>query len=124
MLSDQALPPPHVLDLFVADGPLEPLAGGQGTLTSAQPLKTVGSYWPYSTTLFDYIRRAMPFNTPGVLTDDQVYAATAYVLRLNGIIGENEAMNAETLPKVQMPNREGFVPDDRPDTGAGAKNQR
>jgi cytochrome c len=102
-------------------GDAEPLVGGQGSLATAKPLKTVGSYWPYSTTLFDYIRRAMPFNQPGILTDDQVYAATAFILRLNGIIGESDVMSAETLPKVQMPNREGFIPDGRPKAGSAGK---
>jgi mono/diheme cytochrome c family protein len=85
------------------------LAGGQGTLTSARPVKTVGSYWPYAPTLFDYIRRAMPFNAPGTLTDDQVYAITAYVLNLNNIVPANAVMNAKTLAAVKMPNRNGFV---------------
>jgi len=97
------------------------LVGGQGTLTSAKPLKTVGSYWPYATTLFDYIRRAMPLKEPGTLSPDQVYAVSAYILQLNGIIGEGDTMNAETLPKVKMPNRDNFIPDPRPDTGKKAK---
>jgi hypothetical protein len=81
-----------------------------------KPLKTVGSYWPYATTLFDYTRRAMPFKQPGTLTDNQVYAVVAHVLHLNGIIGENTVMDAKSLPQVKMPNRGGFVPDKRPDT--------
>jgi mono/diheme cytochrome c family protein len=97
------------------------LVGGQGTLTSAKPLKTVGSYWPYATTLFDYIRRAMPLKEPGTLSPDQVYAVSAYILQLNGIIGEGDTMNAETLAKVKMPNRDNFIPDPRPDTGKKAK---
>ena len=72
-------------------------------------IKTVGSYWPYATSLFDYTRRAMPWNAPKSLDDDQVYAVTAYVLGLNGIIDTNEEMNAQTLRKVQMPNRDGFI---------------
>jgi mono/diheme cytochrome c family protein len=95
-----------------------PLAGGQGTLRSPKPLKTVGSYWPYATTLFDYIHRAMPFKQPGTLTNNQVYALTAHVLHLNSIIGENVVMDAKSLPQVKMPNRNGFIPDPRPDTGA------
>jgi cytochrome c len=90
--------------------PNDRLVGGQGTLASDQAaLKTVGSYWPYATTLFDYTRRGMPWNAPKSLTDDQVYAVTAYILNLNGIIGANEEMNAQTLPRVRMPNRDGFI---------------
>jgi cytochrome c len=94
------------------------LVGGQGTLATPKPLKTVGSFWPYSTTLWDYINRAMPFDKPGLLTPAEVYAASAYILHLNGIIGEHEVMNAATLPKVRMPNRDGFVADPRPDVGS------
>ena len=72
-------------------------------------MKTVGSYWPYATTLFDYTRRAMPWNAPKSLSDEQVYAVTAYILALNGIIGANDEINAQTLPKVRMPNRDGFI---------------
>jgi len=90
--------------------PNDPLVGGQGTLTGeGLPIKTVGSFWPYATTLFDYVRRAMPLTAPKSLTDDQVYAVCAYILSLNGIIGENDTMNAETLPAVRMPNRDGFI---------------
>jgi len=85
------------------------LAGGRGTLATGAPVRTVGSYWPYATTLFDYVRRAMPLMNPLSLTDDEVYAVSAYILYLNGIIGEDVAMNAQTLPKVSMPNREGFI---------------
>lgn len=88
--------------------PANRLVGGQGSLASAAPLKTVGSFWPYATTLFDYIRRAMPHNAPQSLTPDQVYGVTAYLLNLNGIIGADAEMNAQTLPKVEMPNRKGF----------------
>jgi len=95
-----------------------PLAGGQGSLRGPKPLKTVGSYWPYATTLFDYVNRAMPFKQPGTLTHSQVYAVVAFVLQLNGIIGENALMDARSLPQVKMPNRGGFVADPRPDTGA------
>lgn len=91
-----------------------PIAGGKGSLTSPKPLKTVGSYWPYATTLFDYVRRAMPFDRPGTLSNEQVYQLTAHVLFLNGIVGENDVMDAKSLPKVQMPNRDGFVKDPRP----------
>jgi cytochrome c len=92
------------------------LVGGQGSLNTPKPLKTVGSYWPYATTLFDYVRRAMPFKQPGTLTANQVYAVSAYILHLNGIIREDTVLDAKTLPQVNMPNRKGFVPDPRPDT--------
>ncbi len=92
------------------------IAGGLGTLKSDAPLITVGSYWPYSTTVWDYINRAMPYQEPGSLTPREVYSVTAYVLYLNGIVSENEVLNAKSLPKVKMPNRDGFVPDPRPDT--------
>jgi len=94
-----------------AGKPADALAGGQGTLASKAPLRTVGSYWPYATTLFDYVRRAMPITAPLSLSDDEVYAVSAYVLYLNGIVGEDAAMNAQTLPQVKMPNRDGFVSD-------------
>jgi S-disulfanyl-L-cysteine oxidoreductase SoxD len=93
-----------------AGKPNDALAGGQGTLAGDQtPIKTVGSFWPYATTIFDYVRRAMPLNAPKSLTNDEVYAVVAYILQLNGIIGENDVMNAQTLPLVRMPNRNGFV---------------
>ena len=92
-----------------AGKPSDQLVGGKGTLKDAAPVRTVGSYWPYATTLFDYIRRAMPWQAPKTLTNDEVYALTAYLLVLNKIIGEGEVMNAETLPKVKMPNRDGFI---------------
>lgn len=85
------------------------LVGGAGSLATSRPIKTVGSYWPYATTLFDYVRRAMPYQTPGALDDDEVYAVTAYLLYLNDIVGEHDAMSATTLPLVRMPNREGFI---------------
>jgi S-disulfanyl-L-cysteine oxidoreductase SoxD len=71
--------------------------------------KTIRNYWPYATTLFDYIRRAMPYPQPNSLTNDEVYALTAYILALNQLIGENDAMTAQTLPQVRMPNRDGFI---------------
>jgi cytochrome c len=98
------------------EGPEEPLVGGIGSLTSPKPQKTVGSYWPYATTLWDYVNRAMPFDRPGVLSPDDVYAVTAYVLQLNGIVSATDVLDANTLPKIRMPNRDGFVPDARPDT--------
>jgi mono/diheme cytochrome c family protein len=98
-----------------------PLVGGQGTLRSAKPLKTVGSYWPYATTVWDYINRAMPFNQPGLLKPAEVYAVSAYILNLNGIVGSNQVMDSKSLPKVKMPNRDGFVADPRPDVGSAAR---
>ena len=97
------------------------LVGGHGSLATDKPIKTIGSYWQYATTLWSYIRRAQPFDEPGSLTPDQVYAVTAYLLHLNGIIGEQDVMDATTLPLVKMPNRDGFVPDPRPDVGQAAK---
>jgi len=91
------------------DGVNDVLVGGHGSLTTDRPQKTVGSYWPYATTLFDYVRRAMPFQSPGSLSNDDVYAVTAYILYLNDIVGENEEMNSYTLPAVRMPNRDNFV---------------
>lgn len=95
-----------------ADGagqPNDQLVGGHGTLTSPSPVRTVGSYWPYATTVFDYIRRAMPLTEPQTLAADEVYALTAYLLELNGIIDADETMDAQTLPRVVMPNRDSFV---------------
>ena len=93
-----------------AGKPNDQLVGGRGSLSGDQaPVKTVGSFWPYATTLFDYVRRAMPLNAPKSLSDDEVYAVSAYLLQLNGIIGEADAMDAQTLPQVQMPNRDGFI---------------
>lgn len=90
-------------------GPADRLAGGIGSLTTLRPLKTVGSYWPFATTLFDYVRRAMPYDRPASLTNDEVYAVSAYILKLNGIVAEDLELNRETLPRVEMPNRDGFV---------------
>lgn len=91
------------------------LAGGHGTLTTSSPVKTVGSFWPYATTVFDYVRRAMPYQTPGVLTNDELYAVTAYLLFVNGIVEENTILSAQTLPDVHMPNRDNFVWDYPPE---------
>ena len=77
--------------------------------TDVKAVKTIGNYWPYATTLFDYIRRAMPWQQPKTLTNDEVYALTAYLLVLNKVIGENDVMNADTLPRVRMPNRDGLI---------------
>lgn len=91
------------------------LIGGRGTLDTDAPKKTVESYWPYATTLFDYVRRSMPFTDPGSLSDEEVYAVTAYILNRGEIIPADATMDADTLPKVEMPNRDGFHPDPRPD---------
>jgi S-disulfanyl-L-cysteine oxidoreductase SoxD len=91
------------------------LIGGRGTLTSATPVKTIESYWPYATTLFDYVKRSMPLNAPGSLGDEQVYSVVAYILGEANILPKNVALDAKTLPAVQMPNRDGFVPDPRPE---------
>ena len=105
-----------------AEGDVGPaLVGGRGTLTTLRPIKTVGSFWPYATTLWDYINRAMPFDKPGLLKPPDVYAVAAYILNLNGIIAETDVMDAKSLPKVRMPNRDGFVADPRPDVGEKAK---
>jgi S-disulfanyl-L-cysteine oxidoreductase SoxD len=90
-------------------GAADRLVGGKGTIGTPNPVKTIGSYWPYATTLFDFVRRAMPYPAPKSLTDMQVYQVTAYLLFLNGIVKEDEVINAQSLPKVQMPNRNGFV---------------
>ena len=93
------------------EGPDPKLVSGQGTLTSDHPVKTVGSYWPYATTLFDYIYRAMPFVAPQSLTPDQVYAVTAWILFQNGLLDKDAVLDQATLPKVRMLHRNGFVPD-------------
>jgi S-disulfanyl-L-cysteine oxidoreductase SoxD len=92
-----------------AGQPNDRLVGGQGTLTTDRPVKTVGSYWPYATTLFDYVRRAMPYYESKSLTNDELYAVAAYLLNLNGIIPDSAVMDAQSLPKVIMPNRNGFI---------------
>jgi len=99
------------------EGPQEVLAGGQGSLATSRPQKTIGSYWPYATTLWDYIRRAMPFDHPGTLTTEEIYGTTAYLLFLNGIVSERDVVDQATLPKIRMPNRDGFTADPRPDIG-------
>jgi cytochrome c len=93
-----------------AGKPNDALVGGRGTLERDQaPVKTAGSFWPYATTLFDYVRRAMPLNESKSLSNDEVYAVVAYLLRLNEIIGESDTISAQTLPKVRMPNVDGFL---------------
>lgn len=94
------------------EGPKNQLIGGQGTLATAEPIKTIGSYWPYATTLFDYIQRAMPLTAPQSLTPNEVYSLVAWLLHKNGIIGQDVVMNAATLSAVKMPNRDGFIRDD------------
>ena len=91
-------------------GPVRPLVGGKGTLATLNPLRTIGSYWPFATTLWDYINRAMPRTEEGSLQPGEVYALTAFLLFQNGIIQESDVMDAQSLPKVPMPNRSGFVP--------------
>jgi S-disulfanyl-L-cysteine oxidoreductase SoxD len=91
------------------------LVGGQGTLASPKPVRTVGSYWPYAPTLFDYIRRAMPQNAPQSLSNEDVYAVSAYILNLNGLVAADAVLDAKTLAAIKMPNRAAFVDDPRPD---------
>ena len=85
------------------------MVGGGPINDISASTKTIANFWPYSTTLFDYIRRAMPWQQPRTLSDDEVYALTAFILAQNKLIGENDTINAQTLPKVQMPNRNGFI---------------
>jgi S-disulfanyl-L-cysteine oxidoreductase SoxD len=92
-----------------AGQPADRLTGGIGTLASAQPVKTVASYWPYATTLFDYVRRAMPISAPRTLTAHEVYALCAYLLSIDGIVPKNAVLDAKSLPKIKMPNRDGFI---------------
>jgi len=97
------------------EGPQDVLVGGVGSLATPTPQKTVGSYWPYATTLWDYIRRAMPFDHPGTLTNDEIYGVTAYVLFMNGIVKDQDVIDQASLVHVSMPNRNGFTSDPRPD---------
>lgn len=97
------------------EGPKDKLVGGRNTLTGPKPIRTIGSYWPYATTLYDYIHRAMPFNAPQSLTAAETYSVIAWLLFQNQIIAEDAVIDAQSLPKVQMPNRNGFIPDQRPD---------
>jgi cytochrome c len=96
-------------------GPPLRLSGGRGTLNTPNPVMTVESYWPHATTLFDYVRRAMPFQAPGSLTADEIYAVLAYILAEGNVIDKTTVLDAQTLPRVQMPNRDGFIPDPRPE---------
>jgi cytochrome c len=98
-------------------GPNDRLTGGIGSLASPKPVKTVASYWPYATTVFDYVRRAMPITAPQSLSNDEVYAVTAYLLSVDGIVPKDARLDATSLPQVRMPNRDGFVswePKERP----------
>ena len=85
------------------------LVGGIPLTSGIDTTKTIANFWPYATTIFDFTRRAMPWPKPRSLTNEEVYALTAYILARNKIIGENDVMNAQTLPKVRMPNRDGFI---------------
>ena len=91
------------------------LVGGRGTIATSKPVKTVGSFWPYAPTLFDYIRRAMPQNAPQSLSNEDVYAVSAYILNLNGLLPADATLDAKTLSAIKMPNRNMFTEDPRPD---------
>ena len=105
-------------------GPYPALVGGKGTLATTKPVLTVGSYWPYATTVWDYIRRTMPYQKPGSLTADEAYSLTAFILFMNGIVDEKTDLNERNLARVKMPNRDGFIPDPRPDTPKTTNSQR
>jgi cytochrome c len=92
-----------------AGQPNDRLVGGQGTLAELAQIRTIGSFWPYASTVFDYIRRAMPFLAPQSLSNDEVYAVTAYLLAENGVIEAGATLDARTLARVRMPNRDGFI---------------
>lgn len=98
-----------------SEGPQDVLVGGQGSLATAKPVRTIGSFWPYATTVYDYIYRSMPFYAPGSLPPHEVYALTAYLLFRNGLVDEDDVIDAQTLPRITMPNRDGFRPDPRPE---------
>lgn len=87
------------------------LTGGQGSLATDKPVKTIGSFWPYAPTLFDYIHRAMPYPSPGSLSVDDTYAVASYILLLNGLVAEGTTIDQTSLPKIRMPNRDGFIPE-------------
>ena len=91
------------------------MVGGIGSMTKSPRVLTPGSMYPYAPVLFDYVRRAMPMDRPQSLTDDETYAVSAYILHLNGLIPADAVMGPDTLAKVQMPNRNAFMVDDRPD---------
>lgn len=90
-------------------GPMDRLTGGVGSLPTERPIKTVSSFWPYATTLFDYVRRAMPLQAPQSLSDDEVYAVVGYMLSVDGIVPPDAVLDARTLPTIKMPNRDGFI---------------
>jgi S-disulfanyl-L-cysteine oxidoreductase SoxD len=103
------------------EGRYPKLMGGEGTLTADRPEPSVGSYWPYAPTLWDYINRAMPLSAPHALSADDIYALTAYILNFNNIVPSNFVADRDSLPKVKMPNRDNFIwKDPRPDTAAVA----
>ncbi|WP_233818876.1 c-type cytochrome [Dyadobacter sp. CY312] len=97
------------------EGPNDRLVVGDTSSVKSRRVKAIGNYWPYATTVFDYVRRAMPFNEPGSLTDEEVYSLTAYLLHANGLIDSKKVLNAKTLPQVDMPAKKYYVPDDRED---------
>lgn len=97
------------------EGPNDRLVVGDTLSVKNRRVKAIGNYWPYATTVFDYVRRAMPFNEPGSLTDEEVYSLTAYLLHANGLIDSKKVLNAKTLPQVNMPAKKYYVPDDRED---------
>ncbi len=96
--------------------PADALVGGTGSLASGKAVKTIGSFWPHATTLYDFIHRAMPYDAPQSLSADEVYAVTAWLLNRNGIVPDDAVLDAQSLPRVRMPNQGGFVQDTRPDT--------
>ncbi len=95
-------------------GRMPALIGGEDSLATDRPRRTVGSFWPHAPTLFDYVRRAMPFGHAATLSAGETYALTAFILNANGIVADDFVADRRTLPEVKMPNRNGFVPDDRP----------
>jgi S-disulfanyl-L-cysteine oxidoreductase SoxD len=106
----------HGADLVSVPGTgADTLIGGRGSLASGKPLKTVESYWPYASTVFDYVKRAMPFNAPGSLSDDEIYSVVAYVLAEANIFDRSATLDASSLAKIEMPNKDGFIADSRPD---------
>src|SRR5260370_29882794 len=101
---DGVIRPPPARSAREKEGPKDRLVGGQSTLTTGKPIKTIGSYWPYATTLYDFINRAMPFNAPGSLNSDEIYSVIAWLLFQNGIVKDDAVIDARTLPQIQMPN--------------------
>ena len=95
-------------------GRMPALIGGEDSLATDRPRRTVGSFWPHAPTVFDYVRRAMPFGHAATLSAGETYALTAFILNANGIVADDFIADRRTLPAVKMPNRDGFVPDDRP----------